>query len=281
MGAIYTSPSHMTSPTAVGVHCQLLPTLANSCQLLPILPTPANSCQLLPTPANYCQLLVITWHYAGTLHVPTNDGWQVRWFGQVYIAPVAPVANTSCFTRKTTSHLAHTSNLGKVGSAPYTYGGYCQNHGSIYDHSWISMFYFIIALRPSFANDYLYNYIFLIEIFDTSSLSKLICLFSVIQDPKINVTELPSNCSAFLRHQDCYLETFSTITLLFGTYVIMIMRSAMTNGLVLIATRLLTPGSELYGHFDINTSGDDLFACRVNMSMQVAGGPRAASAIIG
>ena len=49
MGAIYTFRNHLTY-----VHCQLLPTLANSCQLLPTL---ANSCQLLPTLTNSCQLL--------------------------------------------------------------------------------------------------------------------------------------------------------------------------------------------------------------------------------
>jgi hypothetical protein len=44
---------------------------------------------------------------------------QVMWFGQAYIAPLVPVGNTSCFTRQTPSHPAHTSNLGKISTVPY------------------------------------------------------------------------------------------------------------------------------------------------------------------
>jgi hypothetical protein len=38
----------------------------------------------------------------------------------INIAPLVPIANTSCFTRQTPSHPAHTSNLGKIGSVRYT-----------------------------------------------------------------------------------------------------------------------------------------------------------------
>ena len=56
-----------------------------------------------------------------------GNGWQwtptivgkVRRFEEVYTASVALIGNTSCFTRKTTSHPAHTSNLGKVGTVSY------------------------------------------------------------------------------------------------------------------------------------------------------------------
>jgi hypothetical protein len=48
----------------------------------------------------------------------------------IYIAPLVPVANTSCFTRQTTSHPAHTSNLGKVSTVPYRIRGTKKESGA-------------------------------------------------------------------------------------------------------------------------------------------------------
>ena len=49
----------------------------------------------------------------------TLDAWpsQVIWIS-IY-SPRSSHRKSSCFTRKTTSHPAHTSNLGKVGTVPY------------------------------------------------------------------------------------------------------------------------------------------------------------------
>ena len=70
-------------------------------------------------PAMVCQPMLVG--------MPANVGWQwtptvvgkVRGPREVYIAPIAPIGNQSCFTRKTTSHPAHTSKLGKVDTVPY------------------------------------------------------------------------------------------------------------------------------------------------------------------
>ena len=47
---------------------------------------------------------------------------EVRWRGKVYIAPIVPIGNQVSFTRQITSHPAHTSNLGKVGTQYLTRG---------------------------------------------------------------------------------------------------------------------------------------------------------------
>ena len=51
--------------------------------------------------------------------VPTNVGWQSQRTTRSIYSPHSSHRKSSCFTRKTTSHPAHTSNLGKVGTVPY------------------------------------------------------------------------------------------------------------------------------------------------------------------
>jgi hypothetical protein len=61
-------------------------------------------------------LVGVGWQWTPTTLASSGDG-------KVYIAPVVPVGNQVSFTRQTSSPPAHTSNLGKVGSVPYTRGG--------------------------------------------------------------------------------------------------------------------------------------------------------------
>jgi hypothetical protein len=54
------------------------------------------------------------------LHMLATVGSQLRHVIWISIySVVSSHRNSSCFTRKTPSHPAHASNLGKVGSVPY------------------------------------------------------------------------------------------------------------------------------------------------------------------